>query len=346
MDEIQAIVKQIGDRPLTLARFANVLMAKGRHDQARALCQRALSMDPKNDEIRVILAEMFSMEVPSWYFPMVRDHARHRLYEDVLRKKIRPNDLVLDIGSGTGLFAMLAARLGALVVTCEARPLVADAVSDIVAKNGFTGRIKVLAKRSTDLEMGVDIDRPADVIVWDNLANNLLAAGALPATEVAINRFSHEGTHIIPARATIRASLGEDTQFALMGELEGFDVTPFNRFAPPRFVMSSRPGRVISRSQPTDVFNFDFRSGGPFPGTTTVAHLVSEGGRVNGIIQWARLELDEATTFENPPPLNPDSAMGALFHAFAATLDTREGEVITIGASHDREDLRIWRSDT
>jgi type II protein arginine methyltransferase len=349
MDTIDALIAKVGDKPLAMARLASVLKSKGRDEQARELCEKALSLAPRDGEIRVLAAEILSQGVPVWYFPMVRDHARHAMYEAAFRRAIRPGDLVLDIGSGTGVFAMLAARAGARVVTCEAKPHVARIVGDVVARNGFADRITVVPKLSQDIQIGRDIDRPADVIVWDNLANNLMGAGALPTTEGAMRSLSHDGTRIIPRKGAIRAALAEDRHVVRMTEpVEGFDMSPFNLCAPPRYNISPRyndAAQTPIRSDAADLFVFDFGSGGPFPEASMTVRMNSHGGPVNGAIQWTRWELDDYATYENAPPLDPDGAMGAIFHAFDRSFDTQDGNTFKIGASHNREALRIWPAD-
>ncbi len=347
MDTLDALIAQVGDKPLAMARLAGVLKSKGRDEQARELCEKALSLAPGDGEVRVLAQEILSQGVPVWYFPMVRDHARHAMYEAAFRRAIKPGDLVLDIGSGTGVFAMLAARAGGRVVTCEGKPNVANIVRQVVAKNGLSDRITVVPKLSNDIELGKDLDRPADVIVWDNLANNLIGAGALPTTEGAMRRLSHDKTRIIPRKGVVRVTLGEDTHVIAMTELiDGFDMSPFNPYAVPRYNISPRYNdteQTPIRSDAIDLFAFDFQSGGPFPEASMSARLKSYGGRVNGIIQWTRWELDDQAAYENAPPLDPAGAMGAVFHTFNRSIDTRKDETVMIGASHNREAVRIWQ---
>src|SRR5205807_7574512 len=153
---------------------------------------------------------------------------------------IQPGCRVLDTGTGTGLLAMMAARAGAAeVVTCESNPAVAAVASEIIARNGFADRIRVIAKSSADLEVGVDLAEPADVLVWDILGSNMIGAGALPVIEQAIRRLMRPSAPVIPACGTVRTALAEDREAhrRQMHVVEGFDLSPFNRLAAPCYTI-------------------------------------------------------------------------------------------------------------
>ena len=120
-------------------------------------------------------------------------------------------------------------------------------------------------------------------------------------------------------------------------------MSPFNRHAPARRQMTAAGNDCyIVRSEPTDLFVFDFQSGGPFPEARATVKLRSSGGRVDGVAQWAPLHLDEFTSFENAPPMSPTKAMGAIFHPFIRPIETVPREDLTVHGSHDRQNLRIW----
>ena len=118
--DLDTVLRHVAEKPLPLVSLAVSLLAKGQEDRARQLCARSLGA--WDAEIRALAAEVFSHGVPTWYFSMLRDSARHKKYEAAFRRAIKPGSRVLDIGSGTGLFAMMAARAGAAeVITCERR---------------------------------------------------------------------------------------------------------------------------------------------------------------------------------------------------------------------------------
>jgi protein-L-isoaspartate O-methyltransferase len=342
---LETLLDQIGNKPVVLVRLACLLLAKGEGERARELCARAVALAPRNGEVHAIAAEVLSHEVPNWYFVMVRDRARHMAYESAFRRIIRRESRVLDIGAGTGLFAMMAARAGAAeVITCEARPAVAAAVSDILAENGLANRVRVIAKHSSDLEIGVDLDGPADVIVWDNTSNNMIGAGALPTVEQAVRWLARSGAPIIPARGIIRVALAEDREAhrRQMQIVEGFDLSAFNRLATPSYAISVGSARLALRSKPADLFRFDFQRGGPFPEARASVSLCSEGGPVNGIAQWVRFETDEEGWYENIPCPETISAFDALFYPLSWPIEMTAGDTTTVCGSHDRQALCIW----
>jgi predicted O-methyltransferase YrrM len=345
----KTLLDHIGDKPVVMARLASLLLAKGEAEQARELCARAVALAPRDGEVHTIVAEVLSRQVPRRYFAMVRDRARHRAVEIALRRIIQRDSRVLDIGAGTGLFAMMAARAGALqVVTCEANPAVAAVVSEILAKNGVADRVRVIAKHSSDLEIGVHLDGPADVVVWDDTSNNIVGAGALPTMEQAVRRLAQPGAPIIPARGIIRVALAEDREAhrRQMQIVEGFDLSVFNRLAAPSYTFSVGSTRLLLRSNPADLFRFDFQRGGPFPRTRAEASLCSEGGLVNGIIQWVRFETDEEGWYENIPRPGAISAFEAVFYPLGRPIGTAPGDMFTVCGSHDRQALRIWGEPT
>ena len=60
--------------------------------------------------------------LPRWHFPMLNDTERNLRFEAAIEKSVREGGrTVLDLGAGTGLLSLMAARAGAdRVYACEA----------------------------------------------------------------------------------------------------------------------------------------------------------------------------------------------------------------------------------
>ena len=75
--------------------------------------------------------------LPRWHFPMLNDVDRNRSYEAGIEAAIREGGgkTVLDLGAGTGLLSLMAARAGAeRVYACEASEVKPADIEDISSR--------------------------------------------------------------------------------------------------------------------------------------------------------------------------------------------------------------------
>ena len=94
----------------------------------------------------------------SAYLDMLNDAPRNAAFAAAIAA-VAPGRRVLDIGTGTGLLALLAAAAGASEVTaCEVFPPMAAAARATAAANAVRGggRVRVVTKRSSELVVGSD----------------------------------------------------------------------------------------------------------------------------------------------------------------------------------------------
>lgn len=80
---------------------------------------------------------------------------------------------------GTGLLSMMAARAmglhdsNGMVTACESYLPMVKLMKKVLRANGMDGRIRVINKRSDELEVGLDIPSRANVLVSTNLISFL-----------------------------------------------------------------------------------------------------------------------------------------------------------------------------
>ena len=341
-DSVELIVSSVRGRPLAMINVARTLLApKGMIERARALAEEAVALAPDDPEVFARAGLLRSHGIGDWYWTMVQDEPRHELYAQAFRQLFTPGCTVLDIGAGTGLFAMLAAREGAgRVIACERNPAVAEAARRIVALNGYADRVSIINKDSKDLQIGVDLDEPADVLLWDNLANNVLGAGAADTLADARRRLIKPGAAIIPARAEIVVALVDDKrpQDRVMTVVSGFDMSPFNDFMATNFTL--KPHRHPRLSDAAVIFDLDFTDPTPLrPQTNTVTVTANQDGVAHGVAQWVRFHLTDKIVYDTSG--DTVTAFGMQLHTLPA-FSLKATETLTICGHHDCRATWFW----
>uniref|UniRef100_A0A8C0SBU8 Protein arginine N-methyltransferase n=1 Tax=Canis lupus familiaris TaxID=9615 RepID=A0A8C0SBU8_CANLF len=154
----------------------------------------------------------------SSYADMLHDKDRNIKYYQGIRSAVSrmkargQKALVLDIGTGTGLLSMMAVTAGAdFCYAIEVFKPMADAAVKIVEKNGFSDKIKIINKHSTEVTVGPDGDMPcrANILITELFDTELIGEGALPSYEHAHRHLVQENCEAVPHRATVYAQLVE-----------------------------------------------------------------------------------------------------------------------------------------
>jgi type II protein arginine methyltransferase len=238
----------------------------------------------------------------------------------------------------------MAARAGAAeVVSCELNAAIAATATQIVARNGYADRIRIVAKHSRDLEIGSDLAGPADVIVSETLADNLLGENILGTMEDVVGRLAHPATRVIPSQGSVRIALACYRNLASRqtGSVQGFDLSLMNGFSG-RIALSPGNEALALRSAPEDLFSFDFSSGGPFTDHRAAVSLTSTGGTVNGIVQWIRLTMDAEGIYENRPAPGASSCWAVMFQPLPSVRESRTGDRVVVRGGRDQTSVWMW----
>lgn len=134
-------------------------------------------------------------ERSSQHVLMLEDRVRTRAFVDAVRETVRPGDVVVDIGTGTGVLAIAAAQAGADHVFAIEATAMADVARRGAAANGFADRITVIRGLSTE----VTLPRLADVVVSETIGDDPFDESILPTMRDAGARLARPGARMIPS---------------------------------------------------------------------------------------------------------------------------------------------------
>lgn len=138
---------------------------------------------------------------PPIHVAMLDDHVRTRGFIDALRAVVRPEDAVLDIGTGTGVLATSAALAGAARVVAVESSAIADAAERVFASNGVAKRVTLLRGRSTH----VSVAERCNVLVTEMIGNDPLDEQLLDVVDDAKKRLLTPGARVIPSAIEVFA---------------------------------------------------------------------------------------------------------------------------------------------
>ena len=207
------------------------------------------------------------------YGSMIADSVRVNAYARALRSAITPASVVVDIGTGTGVFALLACRLGARHVYAIEPDDAIQLAQAMAATNGCSDRIEFLQALSCD----VNLPEGANVIVSDLGGMLPWFRNHIPSIIDARRRFLVPGGVLIPQQDTAWAAVVEAPDWyarqARPWHENSFDL---NMEAGWRFVSNTFSSARVRREQLlTEVRRW-----------VTLDYRVVDDANVRGVVEW------------------------------------------------------------
>ena len=228
------------------------------------------------------------------------DTPRLDAFDAALRALVRPGDIVLDLGSGTGILGLLACRAGARRVYAIEMGSIAELARDIARANGFGERFIAVQ----DVSTRITLPEPVDLIVMDAAGRFGFDGGGVETLSDARRRFLKNDGRIIPGAITLSV--------APCDAADAIDHIAF--WSRPVHGLSFAAASTIARNTgyprriaahelaaaPADIAAFDpSRQTAPFTGRASCR--VDRQTIVHGIAGWFTAALAPGVTLTNAP---------------------------------------------
>ncbi len=263
-----------------------------------------------------------------WHFAMVNDRRRSRAIEQSIAALDLHGKTVFEIGSGTGLVALLFAKHGAArVISCETDPTLARVAQQITAETPYADCVTIIEGSSTEvIDRGVLPDAP-DVIFTETLDCGVVGEGfGLIAAD--IRRICGSRTHVMPSQVRQHAALIDSVGLAELNRATttcGFDLRLLNTYATQSY-FPVHPGLHEHRllSAPHQVRRYTYLA---CAAPTAVSVPVTGTGTVHGLLSWFAADFGAATVSTGPAS---GSHWHQAFHPLPEDVPVTAGDSVSV----------------
>jgi type I protein arginine methyltransferase len=281
----------------------------------------------------------------STYGDMIADRVRMDAYAAALQQNISPDSIVLDVGSGTGIFALLSCKFGARKVYAVEPSDVIEVARQIAKANGFLDRIEFIQAMSTD----ITLPERANLMVSDMRGVLPFYQQNVSAVIDARKRLLDPTAVLIPMRDVLWASVVEAPE--LRRRLDQWDdFFALDHQAARNLVANTWwKGRVTPEQNivlPQCLATLDYTTVESPDVSGALKFSVRRAGTGHGISLWFDTVLTEKIGFSNGPD-SPEVTYGSAFFPWPEPVALALDDFIQISISADLvgEDY-VWRWQT
>jgi type I protein arginine methyltransferase len=265
------------------------------------------------------------------YGSMIEDAVRTDAYARALSRVVTPGSVVIDIGTGTGIAALIACRLGARrVFAIEPSPVI-EVARQVAMANGLSDRIEFFQESSERVEL----PELADVIVSDLHGLLPFHGRHIPLIADARRRLLKPDGVLIPQRDTVWcAPVDAQKAFEMLLGVWRTRGMEFD-FEVPRTLVANgfwKTDHVVADDllgEPQLVATLDYASGAACDASASMSFQARRDGRLHGLCVWFDAQLLDDIGFSNAPGASTQ-IYGRTFFPIPEQVEIAKGEHIHV----------------
>jgi protein arginine N-methyltransferase 1 len=240
---------------------------------------------------------------------MLADGVRMSTYARAIQELVPRDSVVVDVGTGSGVLACLAAKRARKVYAVEHSSLI-DRAKRLVDSNGISN-IELVRGHSRDFSPPEKVD----VLLHEQLGMNLVDEDMIANLGDLRDRVLAPHGIILPGRFEMRAvpvSLRAEARIPFLHEQKMYGLD-FSAFAPvnrPEIAAKGWDRRLIDPQEveitfasPERLFALDLasREGSSLPDQSRASFVCGRDGRLDGFVVFFRVEFSPDVAFETGP---------------------------------------------
>ena len=261
---------------------------------------------------------------------MIADKGRMDPYVTALRQAVDHESVVLDIGAGTGIFALLACHFGAKKVYAVEPNDTIQVAKDLALANGYLDRIEIIQ----DLSTKVNLPELANIVISDLRGSLPLYHHHIPSIIDARTRLLAPGGVLIPAQDTLFAAVAESHDLyeristPWKSDEFGVDMKPvLSKVMNTMWGSKISKERMLTEPRPWVTINYNTVQNPDVSGE--LKWIAENDGIAHGLRIWFDAEIAPGLGFSNAPD-QPEHVYRNIFFPLMEPVSLKSGDGVSI----------------
>ena len=281
------------------------------------------------------------------YGDMIADTERFKSYINALSDVLQPNDVVLEIGCGPGLIALLAGRAGARKVYAIESDEIVYHARDLAIANGLAGRVEFLYGDSRK----VRLPEKVNIIISDLRGSLPFFDHAVTSIEDARLRFLAPGGIMIPRRDFLKAAIVDASEYyshltsPWRASPSGIDLShTLSLVLNDGYTTYFKPDQLLTDSGCWCIL--DYQAGARANAAGDLSLRAVRAGTAHGICVWFETELADDIGFSSGPS-DKRGVYGQRFLPWPQAISVEADQKIHVSLHADLVGSEyVWRWET